>query len=247
MSVPADTRITILCVLAVIFFGLLARYIIRSNIDKEALKQLKVFGLFAALYVIYLIIVSTTVAFDRISYRLLAPVYIPVLLFVITGLNLIKRQYRKLKVAVVLLAVLWIGFLSFGAYSDVKDAVTEGAGGYSTAIWQNSELAGYLKENPPPGKTYSNIPDGIYALTGLSASMAPRKYYYRSPESLTNDLELFKEVLVKEDTAYLAWFINKGRKFLYRPDELYPLFEMKEVANKSDGSLYRIRMKPPDN
>ncbi|MCH7691210.1 MAG: hypothetical protein IIA17_09225 [candidate division Zixibacteria bacterium] len=205
--------------------------------------KLNAFGVFALIYIVFLIIVSSIFASESINYRLLSPVYVPILLFVIVAIDSIDISRRWLKQAAVILSFLWIVFLSFGLFNEVRAAISEGAGSYSTNTWRNSELAGYLRETPPDGITYSNLPDGIYALTGLPATMSPRKHPRHSPESKTDDLNSLNTKLDEYENVYLAWFTKNSRRFLYEPAELSSNFEMILIVEKSDGALYRIRNK----
>jgi len=238
-----ELRIIIFCLLLALFLIFFVRAVSSLMLSQNVKEKLQLFGLFVLVYVLYLIIVSSIVAFDRIDYRLLSPVYVPILLFVIVAIDSIKVSRRWLRQAAAIFSVLWIVFLSFSLFIEVRDRISEGAGGYSTISWQSSELAGYLKENPPEGKTFSNIPDGIYALTGLSASMSPGKYHYNSPESKTGDFDLLTTKLDEQENVYLAWFKHQSRRLLYEPDELSSYFELILIVEESDGALYRIRNK----
>ena len=235
-----ELRIVIFSLLLVPFFIFLLKTIKNSALSDKIKIKLKASGLFALIYILYLIIASSIVAFDRIDYRLLSPVYVPILLFIIVAIDSINFSRRWPKQAAAIYSVLWIVFLSVGLFKEVSAAISEGAGGYSTISWQNSGLAGYLKENPPEGKTYSNYPDGIYALSGLPASMSPGKYSHNLPESKTGDFDLLTAKFEKQENVYLAWFTQKSRRLLYDPDELSSNFELILIVKKSDGALYRI-------
>ncbi|MCH9024047.1 MAG: hypothetical protein IH931_01825 [candidate division Zixibacteria bacterium] len=239
-----EFRIAIFCLILALFFILMLKTIKSSALSDNIKMKLKAFGIFALIYVLYLIIASSIVAFDRIDYRLLSPVYIPILLFLIILIDSIIFSRRWPKQAAAIFSILWIVFLSVGLFKEVRAAISEGAGGYSTISWQNSELAGYLIENPPDGITYSNFPDGIYALTGLPASMSPGKYPRHSPESTTDDLDFLAAKLDKQENVYLAWFNYNSRRLLYEPDELSSNFELILIVEKSDGALYEIKKKP---
>ena len=239
-----EFRIVIFCLILALFFILMIKTIKISALSDNIKMKLKAFGIFALIYVLYLIIASSIVAFDRIDYRLLSPVYIPILLFLIILIDSINFSRRWPKQAAAIFSILWIVFLSVGLYKEVRETISEGAGGYSTISWQFSELADYLRENPPEGKTFSNFPDGIYALTRLSASLSPAKYPRHSPESTTDDLDFLAAKLDKQENVYLAWFNYNSRRLLYELDELSSNFELILIIEKSDGALYEIKKKP---
>ncbi len=239
-----EFRIAIFCLILALFFILMLKTIKSSALSDNIKMKHKSFGIFALIYIAFLIIVSSIFASQSINYRLLSPVYVPVLLFVIVAVDSINLSRRWPKQAAAIFSILWIVFLSVGLFQEVRDSVSEGAGSYSTISWQNSELAGYLIENPPDGITYSNLPDGIYALTGLPATMSPRKHPRHLPESTSHDLDLLKTKLNEQENVYLAWFSNNSRKFLYKPEELSSSFELILTVEKSDGALYEIKKKP---
>jgi len=238
-----EFRILIFCLL----LALLLTFLVREGSSlmplENAKEKMQLFGSFTLIYVLYLIIVSSIVAFDRIDYRLLSPVYVPILLLVIVVIDSISISGKWLKQAAAIFSVMWIVFLSAGLFKEVRDNFSDGAGGYSTKRWQNSELAAYLNQNTPEGRTYSNIPDGIYALTGLSASMSPAKYPRHSPELKTDDLDLLTTRLNEQENVYLAWFNYNSRRLLYEPDELSSNFDLILIKEKSDGALYRLSNK----
>ena len=74
--------------------------------------------------------------------------------------------------------------------------------------------------------------------------MSPRKYPRHSPDLTTDDLDLLTAKLDEQQNVYLAWFIYNSRRFLYKPEELSPNFEMILISKKSDGALYEIKKKP---
>lgn len=241
-----EFRIAIFCLILAVFSVIIFKTIKSAAMSDDIKTKLKAFGIFVMIYVLYLITVSSIVAFDRIDFRLLSPVYVPVLLFVIAVIDPIKISKKMLKQTVATCSVLWVVFLSLAVFNEVRDNISTGAGGYSTRDWQNSELAGYLKENPVDDITYSNFPDGIYALTDLPASMSPGppgNYHQYFPSPKFEDLELLKTRLNEQENSYLAWFKKNSRRHLYQPNELSSDFELILIVEKSDGALYRIRNK----
>ena len=68
-----EFRIAFFCLILALFFILMLKTIKSSALSDNIKMKLKAFGLFALIYVLYLIIASSIVAFDRIDYRLWAP------------------------------------------------------------------------------------------------------------------------------------------------------------------------------
>lgn len=243
-EIPADTRITLTGVIALIG----AAYYIRKNLHQNGSGQnsrtvLINFG-FSLTYVTYLIAVSSLVAFDQINHRLLAPVYIPLLVMALTAAGQLCQSFptwkSPVKIVLNVLAALWLCNLTYFAYSETKMSLKDGAGGYSTTFWQRSALARFLAENPPQGKVYCNFPDALYTLSNLRASMSPRMHQYRAAQSPTNDIEKLKAELQTLDFAYLAWFTEAKRGYQFPPESLQTAINLTVERQLNDGTLYRV-------
>jgi hypothetical protein len=114
--------------------------------------------------------------------RLLAPLYVPVLVLVFTGIgqalaasrdqgrNETAQQGERIVVGVL---VLWLLYpvLGSGLYLWVRAQV--GAGGYNVTSWRASEVASSLRVVPPGAAVYSNAPGAVYFLSGLHAAPVP--------------------------------------------------------------------------
>ncbi len=243
-SFSFDTRIVLTGVIVILAAALYVRKNLQQ-MSKSGIPQfILVNGGFTLTYVFYLLTVSSLVAFDQINHRLLAPVYIPLLIMTFSAIDQTSNLSTTKKSSVTkmsyVLALLWICNLAYNAYGEIKLGLSDGAGGYSTTYWQESKLARYLSDNPPSGKVYSNFPDGLYSLSGIRASMSPRKHQYRATLNSTQDLEKLKTELKSLDYAYLAWFGDAKRGYLFTPESLQTTFNLTVEHELDDGALYRI-------
>ncbi len=227
---------------------LLIIWYLRRNWDKirnEGLQPLLLVSWgFMAVYMGCLLAISSLVAFDRIDQRFTVHIYIPFivsLIFVIDqNLKHLTFSRNTIKNAGLVLAGLWIFYLSQYKILDIKDGLHEGAGSFSHRFWRDSKFADYLKKNQIQGKIYSNYPDAVYILRGQSAFMAPRKHFHLDPKQLAEDVKMLRAELEKVKVVYLAWFTRQGRDFLYTPEELMPFFHLEEVTVLHEGILYQI-------
>lgn len=243
-SISFDTRIVLTGVIVILAVALYVRKNLQQ-ISKSGIPQgILLNGGFTLTYVFYLLTVSSLVAFDQINHRLLAPVYIPLLIMTVSAIdqtsNLSTTKKSSATKVSYVLALLWICNLAYNAYGKIKLGLSDGAGGYSTTYWQESKLARYLSDNPPSGKVYSNFPDALYSLSGISASMSPRKHQYRATLNSTQDLEKLETELKSFDYAYLAWFDDAKRGYLFIPESLQTTFNLTVERELDDGTLYRI-------
>ncbi len=136
---------------------------------------------------------------------------------------------------------LWFAFSFLRVEKTIRHFLKYGIGGFSTTVWKNSDLIGYLKEHPLQGEIYSNFPGAIYVYTGASARRTPRKYLYNTPGIPADDLLRFKKALKKQNNIYLVWFANEQKVFLYSIKELNSLFNIELITQRIDGAIYLIK------
>ncbi len=249
VEIPAGARIILtgvpLILATAYYFRKNFRRINSDGIAPVLLTQ----GGFAALYVLCLLVASSLVAFDPVHHRLLAPIYLPLLFSLVFAADQTIADsdisQRKFKFIPGLLLLVWVGYLAYNTGIEIKTGFTDGAGEYSTTFWRESELAAFLSQNPPKGKTYSNYPDALYILSGVPASLAPRKHIYRSPNEPTPDIEKLQAEIKLLNQVNLAWFTKAKRGFLFEPNELQFSFDLTLIYEFSDGALYRVASKPP--
>jgi len=219
-------------------------------IAKEGLPQvLWVNWGFTAIYVACLLTASSLVTFDSIDFRFNSIIYIPFIVSTtyITD-QIIKNAGRPaivIKVIVLVLATGWLYYIGDNTIADIKKGYIQGAGSFSTDFWRNSNFAGYLAKYEPEGKLYSNFPDGVYLLSGLSAHMSPRRHIHRSPDELAGDLKVLAFEFEKADAVYLAWFTKSSREFQHTPEELMLYFDLQEIVNLPNGIVYKISSHRP--
>jgi len=205
-------------------------------------------GLFVAVYLAFLIVSSTTTAYDRIGTRLLSPISVPVIIVLvlvfdifliqIDASGLSKRLARKTRpFASVLFALFLIAVPARNALVSVKGKVEQGAGGYNTRSWRQSETIQYLQTSLFPDVTiYSNRPDALFFLTGLQAKSMPHKTFYNS-KKLADDLSALEGKWPEQPGSYLIVF-EEGRSYLFAIDELRTIADISLVSELSDGEIY---------
>jgi hypothetical protein len=192
--------------------------------------------IFIGLYVMFLIATSSMFAYDTISARLLLPIYIPaVIIFAVFVKS--KEVYkipviRYLGIAYLLTSLIITGFITYSKSID-------GAGGYSSRIWQESEMLSYSSNVMlQKANIYSNVPELLSFYKGIKAANLPQKFYYNSttifPDS-KKEMDAFKN-----GKGYLFWFYNNERGFLHSLKELRNYSKLDTVKVFSDGIIYKI-------
>ncbi len=205
--------------------------------SREEIIRIWSIGVFILLYTIILLISSTIMFYDKISNRLLSPIFIGVMLVffigIDCGLNWLNNFLRKEKINEMLVVGLCIAWLMYPIYSvsiNVSNYIQIGAGGYNSDTWRNSPLILYIQNNPLDGTSYSNNPNAIYLLTGMDSKMVPYK---------STNLTQFKASMSNNQNNYLIWFY-KGRADVFCLEELQVMFELMLVKTLSDGAIYRF-------
>jgi uncharacterized membrane protein YeaQ/YmgE (transglycosylase-associated protein family) len=190
-------------------------------------------------FVLTLAVLSSIVAFDEISPRLLAPVYVPTVVLVLCGLEAGGRWWgqRLGRCSVGRAAVLAIAGLSLVHLLPRSVQIswmwhTRGVGMYTQPEWQESPLLAWLRKHRLEGPVVSNDPAAVYLLLGREARMSPRRT--QDPVSMLRTGEL-------KHGEYLVWFIGAGRPYLYQVDELYRMLPMELVHAAEDGGVLVLR------
>jgi len=197
---------------------------------------------FSVYYIVSLIVLASFFHFDRLGNRLLSPVFVPLLMIVFTVLDQATetragRSVRWRKVAVLTISIAWLGTCLIDTVKLVSDSVENGAGGYATTIWQQSEMIAYLKSHPLYGTLYTNAPDVVWLMTGRKAQLGPQREKAGASEAGMG-LEEFKETVRQEGPVFFIWFVNMGRPYMYSPRELSEQIYLKPLDRVDDGTLY---------
>ena len=206
--------------------------------DETDLSDLLIWSgvLFSLIYLGFLVACAAGFAW-RPEPRYVAPVYPFVTALMVAGIERASRLlpasfgYRRLaNAAGIFLCALWLQVPLRALPHGIQHYASQGAGEYSTSVWQESPFVQWLREHPLPGKICSNAPDAAYILAGIPA--APTPFH---PE---NKAELARRELPAQ-TSYIVWFHGLPRTRLYDLRELRSRYQMQETAAFPHGSVYR--------
>ncbi len=219
--------------------------------NKKALKLIAPSLIFVLFYSGVIIISSTTTAYDRISDRLLSPIYIPgifILFFIFDKiLNWLSNSFhQKLITALFIVGIsLLINYPVKNTIQIINWYLEQSGWGYSCDSWRKSETIEYLTQNKLLGKNYtiySNEPEAVYILTNLTTKRSPAKTYYNSFQRF----DIFpnqKYSWVTSENVCLIWFDKTNYNFLFTISELQKNINMTEVAHFKDGEIYTFLSK----
>jgi hypothetical protein len=199
---------------------------------------------FAATYTMFIIWTSTTTAYDPIAHRLLSPIYPALLIILATIIQPNFWQNRYISVAVILLCFIFFTLLPVRRTClAVSEKNKNGAGGYNTRLWQESEITGFLSLNGKKESRviFSNAPGVVYIFSGLDAQLSPRYRFKMNSDTMTGvTITNLFEFYPSFDGAILVWYDNITRDFLFTPKELRGGCQLDIVKEFTDGTIYRI-------
>lgn len=243
---------TILMLMTIVI-GILAVVGFTRSWVKERIVCLRILPvlLLIVIYVTFLVISSTTTAYDSISNRLLIPVFVPSTLLLLIFLDHLSKplaRYFSPRLMNLILSTCIFVLLIYPAgesISLISNVIDQGLG-YNNKSWKNHETIQHLLHHPIPKSTcgtyYSNAPDALYILVNLTAKMSPAKTEYNSPK-IANKISEINGSWPKENRSCLVWFDPNTRKYLFNLEELQYAANLEQVVRLQDGSLYTVSRK----
>jgi hypothetical protein len=202
-------------------------------------------------YAGFLLVSSTSTAYDQINNRLLSPIYIPLTLLLISFASLIIRSitqkwlsHKWVKILPSLMVGVWLVYPALVTNYLITREMTQGSG-YSGMIWRNSQTIHYLVQNQKLMSEcviYTNGPDVLYILANLSSKMSPQKTMHNSPQTAQNLSDL-KSQWPEESNSCLVWLDNVDRNYLFTVDELMNVSDLYQIVHLDDGAMYYIKRK----
>jgi hypothetical protein len=219
---------------------------------KVRLRQIIPIVLFVVVYTAFLVISSTTTAYDSIGDRLLSPIYVPLTLLFLILVQALVEPYRgrfsnKVMDSFLIIAlVIWL--LVYPIRNVTINAVNLApiGQGYNSKVWLESQTVQYLIQHQSLESEctiYTNAPDAAYILAHLTTKMSPAKTFYNSQET-KNDISRIETIwLAENNKACLVWFDKVNRKYLFTIDELQTVANINLIARFDDGAIYSVTQK----
>jgi hypothetical protein len=191
---------------------------------------------FALVYGLFIVVWASIQRFEQINSRLLAPMFIPLLIactsWVPDALKLIisKAKYVLAGVAVVLMLAFECATyqLDWQRYDDENDY---GVPGYSDDSWNKSKFVVYLKQHKndfKPGiPIYTDADEAVYLFTGMSSTLVPHKFFRK-------DVQKFYAV----KHFYLIWFDNLTSPELLSLQDIMQHKKLTKFGAATEGEIY---------
>ena len=247
-SVPLaiSRRLQAAVVLAVVVTALVAIVAARRRPDDGRGRRLLTLApalAACACYALAVTLAASAIAIDALDDRLLAPLFVPMVIVAALALDQVLAGPRRGMLAALrrwgLLAAA-VGWVTVQAMAVVPLALQQrraGAGVYTDARWVESETIARLRLMPTAEALYANDTDAVYLFTGRVARPAPRRPRPGAQEGL-HDLG----GLLRPDgpARILVWFDTQYRRDLVPLPELEPHVRLERLGRFSDGAIYRV-------
>jgi hypothetical protein len=202
---------------------------------------------FVALYALFLLLASTFTAYDRISNRLLLPIFPPLLLLLFLGLGKVatwlaqRLRWPRLAALVLAPVLCWTAHATVTAVESTVSRIEQGAGGYNRTSWRENALIRTLADPQTLSDCplYSNAPDALYILAQRQAQMSPAQRVNNSPQ-VVQELADLRGQWPPEARACLVWLDRQERAYLFSAQQLLTIVQLNEQASFDEGAIYDL-------
>ncbi len=199
-------------------------------------------------YVVFLIIIGTiTSRGTPIDNRLLAPVFAPITVLLLSLIEKIA-DVISLRVAPrivgVALGIVLSASLFYSAqvsYSNARRYLDQGGWGFNNVYWRNHNTILYVMQHPDVVRdctVYSNEPDALYIVAGIeSKGMSDRAFLKRIQDQAAQGK------FPKEDKMCIVWIEGVDRSYLINADDLKAVTNQELRGQFKDGSITAVSKK----
>ena len=225
---------------AAIFAGIVLLALIGVLVFKTIKKQINSYEniviAFAIVYGLFIVISASISRYERINNRLIAPMFIPLLIgctsWVPDVLMLIKTNAKYVLAGIAILAMLTFEYFTLRTdlqrYSDEGDY---GVPGYTDDSWNKSEFVGYLHKHSamftPDVPIYTDADDAVYLFTGMSSTLLPHKYFKDKVQQFYS-----------QKYFYLIWFNDLYNTELLNLPEIMKNKNLVKIGHAKEGDVY---------
>jgi len=191
---------------------------------------------FAIVYGLFIVISASISRYETINNRLLAPMFIPLLIactsWVPDVLNLIKSNAKYVLAAVAIILMLTFEYSTLltdlQRYNDERDY---GVPGYSDDDWNKSEFVVYLKQHKnmfkPGVPIYTDADEAVYLFTGMPSTLIPHKFFKADVQKFYTHKQF-----------YLIWFDNLANPELLSLADISKNKKLVKIGGVKEGSVY---------
>ncbi len=196
----------------------------------------------------YLLVLLGSISFldalTPVDTRLLSPLYVPLVVVVLSlgGQFWRSSQVSRFSRAILALCLmLTVAAQTATSIHWLKFSYQNGVG-YAGREWRNSETLAKLDLLPPATIIYSNAPEVLYVLRGVPAAMIPRKVDPHTSEPnprFASEIDRLKLKLLEHQAALIFFYRVNWRWYLPSAGEVEEAMGMPPWARGRDGLILR--------
>jgi hypothetical protein len=200
--------------------------------------------IFLAAYSAASVLLAARGASSFVDQRLLSPLYVPATMALLKLAYGVLGQERANPTALarnmpLVLLSLWLCFPLTWVLRSTARRYENGAGGYNTRTWRESETIAHARRVPSTNggnHLYSNGRDVLWALARVNASWIPS----RTDVPLSDLRGRWPD----DGASVVVWFDSiTWRKHLFSVEELGEISNVEKVAQLNDGSIYCVSVR----
>ncbi len=201
-------------------------------------------GLFVLVYAATLVVsISLFDAHTPLDDRILVPVFVGGLVCIWSTLGaLLERAHWGSRAAAALLGLALVVMAGQRNVAYVQRLHSNGAG-YAATLWTQSALMRAVEALPPDTALISNVPDGIYILTGRPAAWLPYEVHAgtRQPNAAFGDeIAAVAAEYAARDGRLVYFHAGTWRWYLPKLDTLKQMTLLETVVDARDGEMLRF-------
>lgn len=214
--------------------------------DAYLIKIMHLLAINIIVYIMFIIVcISSADASIPLNYRILIPVYVLGLIFIVCGGYQMVRsaeQNRIIKVASIAICVMFAGCYLISGTQEIVYNHNEGQG-YASRVWKESEIIQNVKKLPRGIIIYTNGKDAMSFLAGRSSLIIPEEVKRKTLKvnsQYSSEMAIMKE-RIKKNNGVLVYFDSiTWRWYLPQISELERQLHLKLVTKCADGAIYKI-------
>lgn len=195
-----------------------------------------ILAVYALVYALFIVISASISRYEQIDSRLLAPMFIPLLIACTSWVpDVLKGMKKKPKYVLAALAALLMLSFEWASYQTdwqrYDDENDYGVPGYSDDSWNKSAFVVYLRTHKsifkPGVPIYTDADDAVYLFTGMSSKLVPHKYF-------KNQVAAFYQ----KKNYYIIWFNSLYDPELINLPDIQKHKKLIEVGSSKEGEVF---------
>lgn len=240
---PGEVRLVLL--LAVLFVaGVLAVRLRRDGAGLPAdWRSMLPLTLLVVVYVVYLAGSASVVAIGAISNtRFMVPVFVPTVVIGAWMFEHVRERVRgeDVRRAITVVAGVWVALNVVWFAARAVHSAQDGAGGYASARYHNSQIMKDVKQLDSSVPAFSNDAPAVSLFAGRDVRPSVARTFFNSDDQ-TGKLGDFVRFVSCHARVDLIWFLPNPVPYLYTPAQLSQEVQLNVVVKRADGVIYNVR------